>query len=140
MLNASPAFALPVAEMALGMAIDLARGIGAADRAMRAGRSATVSRATRRFLLAGSPVGIVGFGDLGRALRRLLAPFGCPVKVYDPWLPDELIRRHDAEPAPLDDVLAQRVIFVFASVTADNEGFLGRAELELIPAGSVSCS
>ena len=36
-LNASPAFALPVAEAALGMAIDLARGIGAADRAMRAG-------------------------------------------------------------------------------------------------------
>ena len=36
-LNASPAFARPVAEMALGMAIDLARGIGAADRAMRAG-------------------------------------------------------------------------------------------------------
>ncbi len=37
-LNASPAFALPVAEMALGMALDLARGISAADRAMRAGR------------------------------------------------------------------------------------------------------
>ena len=36
-LNASPAFALPVAEAALGMAIDLARGISAADRAMRAG-------------------------------------------------------------------------------------------------------
>ena len=36
------------------------------------------------FLLAGSPVGIVGFGDLGRELRRLLAPFGNPVKVHDP--------------------------------------------------------
>src|SRR5688572_12994167 len=36
-LNASPAFALPVAEAALGMAIDLAREISAADRAMRAG-------------------------------------------------------------------------------------------------------
>jgi phosphoglycerate dehydrogenase-like enzyme len=59
------------------------------------------------------------------------------VRVYDPWLPDELVRRCDAEPAPLDEVLAQRVIFVFASVTADNEGFLGRAELEGIRAGSV---
>jgi phosphoglycerate dehydrogenase-like enzyme len=29
------------------------------------------------------------------------------------------------------------VIFVFASVTADNEGFLGRAELEKIRPGSV---
>ncbi len=36
-LVASSAFAPAVAEAALGMAIDLARGIGAADRAMRAG-------------------------------------------------------------------------------------------------------
>jgi phosphoglycerate dehydrogenase-like enzyme len=138
-LNASPAFALPVAEAALGMAIDLARGIGAADRAMRAGRETYGLESNQdAFLLSGSPVGIVGFGDLGRTLRRLLAPLGCPVKVYDPWLPDVLIRRHDAEPAPLDELLkSSRAIFVFASVTADNEGFLGRAELERIRPGSV---
>lgn len=137
-LNASPAFALPVAEAALGMAIDLARGIGAADRAMRAGIEAYgLESNADAFLLAGSPVGILGFGDLGRELRRLIAPFGCAVKVYDPWLPDELVRRHDASPAPLAEVLGQRVIFVFASATADNEGFLGRAELERIRPGSV---
>lgn len=137
-LNASPAFALPVAEAALGMAIDLARGIGAADRAMRAGTERYGLESNEdAFLLAGSPVGIVGFGDLGRELRRLIAPFRSPVKVHDPWLPDELIRAHDAEPATLDDVLRQRVIFVFASVTADNEGFLGRSQLERIRPGSV---
>ena len=32
------AFAKPVAEMALGMAIDLCRGVTAADRAMRSGK------------------------------------------------------------------------------------------------------
>jgi phosphoglycerate dehydrogenase-like enzyme len=137
-LNASPAFALPVAEAALGMAIDLARGISAADQAMRAGTEAYgLESNADAFLLAGSPVGIVGFGDLGRELRRLITPFGCPVKVYDPWLAEELIRRHDADPAPLGEVLAQRVIFVFASATAENEGFLGRAELERIRPGSV---
>jgi phosphoglycerate dehydrogenase-like enzyme len=137
-LNASPAFALPVAEAALGMAIDLARAIGAADRSMRAGtESYGLDSNAGAFLLSGAPVGIVGFGDLGRELRRLLVPFRCAVKVYDPWLPDDLVRRHDAEPAPLGDVLEQRVIFVFASVTADNERFLGRAELERIRPGSV---
>ena len=108
MLNASPAFALPVAEMALGMAIDLARGISAADRAMRAGTEVYgLEGNAESFLLAGAPVGIVGFGDLGRELRRLLAPFSCTVKVHDPWLPDLLIERATArEPASLDDVLA----------------------------------
>ncbi|MGH2948406.1 MAG: hydroxyacid dehydrogenase [Solirubrobacteraceae bacterium] len=138
-LNAGPAFALPVAEMALGMAIDLARGITAADRAMRAGTEAYgLEGNADSFLLAGSPAGIVGFGDLGRALRRLLAPFGCPVMAFDPWLPDLAIRREGAEPAALDDLLeTSRAIFVLASATSENEGFLGRAQLERIRPGSV---
>ena len=138
-LNASPAFALPVAEMALGMAIDLARGITAADRAMRAGSEAYgLEGNADSFLLAGSPAGIVGFGDLGRALRRLLAPLGCPVKAFDPWLPDLALRREDAEPAALEDLLeTSRAIFVLASATSENEGFLGRAQLERIRPGSV---
>jgi phosphoglycerate dehydrogenase-like enzyme len=137
-LNASPAFALPVAEMALGMAIDLARDISATDRAMRKGREAYgLDSNADAFLLAGSPVGIVGFGDLGRALHRLLAPFGCPVKVHDPWLPELVVRRAGASPASLDEVLStSRVIFVFASVTSENEGFLDRAALERISPGS----
>jgi phosphoglycerate dehydrogenase-like enzyme len=137
-LNASPAFALPVAEMALGMAIDLARGISAADRAMRAGTEVYgLDSNAESFLISGTPVGIVGYGDLGRELHRLLAPFHCPVKVHDPWVPDLLIERAGAQPAALDDVLATtRVIFVFASVTSDNEGFLGRAQLERIQRGS----
>ena len=138
-LNASPAFALPVAEAALGMAIDLTRGITATDRAMRAGREAYgLESNADAFLLAGSPVGIVGFGDLGRALHRLLAPFGCTVKVHDPWLPELVVRRAGASPASLDDVLStSRVIFVFAAVTSENEGFLDRAALERIRPGSV---
>ena len=130
-LNAGPAFALPVAEMALGMALDLARGISAADRAMRAGREVYgLDGNDAAFLLTGQPVGIVGFGDLGRELHRLLQPFRCDVSVYDPWLPDLVIEQAGARPAPLDDLLAtSRVIFVFAAATSENEGFLGRAQL-----------
>ena len=139
-LVASPAFAPAVAEAALGMAIDLARGIGAADRAMRAGtESYGLDSNAGAFLLTGAPVGIVGFGDLGRALRRLLAPFGCPVRVHDPWLP-ELVdpRRGRASPPALDELLAaSRVVFVFAAATSENEGFLGERELRLIPPGGV---
>ena len=138
-LVASSAFAVPVAEAALGMAIDLARGIGAADRAMRAGREAYgLEGNAGAFVLSGSPVGIVGFGDLGRALRRMIAPLGCSVTVHDPWLPDAVIRAADAEPAGLDELLARsRVVFVFAAATTENQGFLGEAELRRIPPGGV---
>src|SRR5215470_12068984 len=138
-LNCSPVFALPVAELALGAAIDLARDISNADRDMRAGRETYGLDSNRRaFLLTGSPVGLIGFGDLGRALRSLLVPFHCPVKVYDPWLPERLIRAHDCVPAGLDEVLStSRAIFAFAGVTRENQGFLGRRELALIRPDSV---
>ena len=120
-LNASPVFAETVAEIALGMMLDLARGIAAADRAFRAGREVWGLESNKEsFLIRGQPVGLIGFGDLGRAFRRLLVPFGCPIKVYDPWLPDLLIRDHDCTPAGLDEVLeTSRIIAVFAAVTSD---------------------
>ena len=137
-LTPASAFASPVAEAALGMAIDLVRGITVADRAFRAGTETyglAGNADTLRF--AGAPVGIIGFGDLGRELRRLIVPFKNPVRVYDPWLPEESIRRLDAEPATLDVLLRQsRIIFVFASVTSENEGFLGAREFQLIEPGT----
>jgi phosphoglycerate dehydrogenase-like enzyme len=138
-LNASPAFALVVAEWALGAAIDLARGITVADRAMRTATEGYQLDGNREaFQLAGSHVGIIGFGDLGRALRALLVPFGCPVSAYDPWLPDHVLHRAGVEPAGLEQVLSgSRVIFVMAGVTQENLGFLGRRELDLVAPGSV---
>lgn len=137
-LSPTSAFAQAVAEASLAMAIDLARGITAADRAFRAGSETYGLDANQGcFMFAGAPAGIIGFGDLGRSLRTLLAPFRNPVMVYDPWLPADVIHAHDCRPAQLDEVLSRsRVIFVFASVTTENQGFLGQRELELIQPGS----
>ena len=137
-LTPASAFAAPVAEAALGMAIDLARGITAADRAFRAGRETYGLEANREtFRFAGSTVGIIGFGDLGREFRRLIMPFDNDVLVYDPWLPDELIRRHAAEPAALDDLLRRsQVVAIFATTTSENQGFLGAREFALMREGA----
>ena len=138
-LTPASAFAGPVAESAIGMAIDICRGITAADRSFRAGTEKYgLAGNVDAFRFAGAPVGIVGFGDLGRELRRLIVPFENPVMVYDPWLPDELIVRHNAQPVTLDELLRwSRVIFVFASVTDENHGFIGAREFALVQPGSV---
>ena len=138
-LAPSSAFAKPVAEMALGMAIDLCRGVSNADRAMRAGKEKwLLDGATGCFSLYGAPVGLIGFGDLGRAFAPLVAPFGCPVKAYDPWLSDHFMRSFGVTPASLDEVLStSRLIAIFAGVTSENQGFLGRREFERVQPGSV---
>lgn len=137
-LSPTAAFAQVVAEAGLAMAIDLVRGISAADRAFRAGREQYGLAANDGcFMFSGAPVGMIGFGDLGRALRPLLAPFRTPVSVHDPWLPDELIRAHDCVPASLDEVFSgSRVVLIVASPTSENQGAIGKRVFELMQPGS----
>lgn len=120
-------FAEPVAELGLAMALNLARGVIDADVAFREGRElwGGDSNATAR-LVSGSEIGIVGFGDLGRALNRVLSGFRAKIRVFDPWLPPSMLREAGVEPASLSEVLSMSdFVFVVASVTSENKGFLG---------------
>ena len=137
-LAIAPAFALPVAEMALALALDLARGVTAADRAFREGREKFgLAGNDGAYLLTDSAIGLVGFGNLGRALLPLLQPFRPRVKVYDPWLPDGYLREFGMQPASLNEVLStSQTVFVLAGVTADNQAMIGARELALMPDGA----
>ncbi len=131
-------FALPVAEMALGMAISLARNIHGEHAAFLSSREKWLFEGNRDSeLLTGSTVGIIGFGDLGRALWKLLAPFGARVRAFDPWLPAGHLKRLGVEPAGFDEVMAQsRFIFVMAVVTTENAGMIDARALGLMQPGA----
>ena len=133
-LSIAPVFAQPVAEMALGLAIDLARGITHGDRLMRAGREQYGLAGNRdAFSLRGCTIGFIGCGNLGRALIPLLMPFRPRLLVHDPWLPDTLVRELGGEPASLETVLREpSVIVALAGVTEENRGLLDRARLETV--------
>jgi phosphoglycerate dehydrogenase-like enzyme len=120
-------FAEPVAELGLAMALNLARGVIDADVAFREGTELWGGEGNRSArLLSGSEVGIVGFGDLGRALNRVLSGFRAKIRVFDPWLPPSMLREAGVEPAALSEVLGMSdFVFVVASVTSENRGFLG---------------
>ena len=137
-ITPASSFAPPVAESAVAMAIDLARGITKGDRDFRAGvEQYELAGNSETFRFAGAPVGLVGFGDLGREFRELIRPFKNEVRVFDPWLPPEIIARTDSIPSSLDDVFAKsRVVLVFATVTSENQGFIGAREFGLMQPGS----
>jgi len=125
-VTTSQVFAEPVAEIGLGLALDLARGITDADIAFRQGRErwGAEGNASAR-LLSGADIGFIGFGDLGKALNRLLQGFRARVRAFDPWLPPSVLRENGVEPASLDEVLlGSDFVFVVASVTSENRGFL----------------
>jgi phosphoglycerate dehydrogenase-like enzyme len=138
-LSAAPAFAPQVAEMALGMALAASRGIVAGDIAMRVGTEQWLHAGnTDTFLLYGKLVGFIGYGNLARALRALLAPFGCSIAAYDPWLGDGYLRSEGIEPLPLDALLTQsKMVFVLAVPSVENRTLISRELLERIAPGSV---
>jgi len=133
-LTPGSAFADAVAESALGMAIDLARGITRADRDFRHGREAYgLDGNVGSFSLFGESMGLIGYGDLARSFHRLVQPFKCDISVHDPWMPDYVLKKAGVKALPLEELLRTcRIILVFAGVTSENQGFLGRKQLELI--------
>jgi phosphoglycerate dehydrogenase-like enzyme len=137
-LTTGKVFALPVAEIGLGLALALERNICGADRAFRARKElwGGDGNADAR-LLSGANVGLIGFGELGRALNRLLAGFRCNIRAFDPWLPPSLMAEHGVTACSLDEVLkASTAVFVVASVTNENGGFLGTGEFARMRPGA----
>ncbi len=137
-VGCGPAYAQAVAEYALGLAIDLARGISREDRAFRAGHEGWVSASTAdSILLRSADVGLIGFGNLGRALLPLLAPFRPTLRVHDPWLPDSVLRELGLTPVTLDDLLrSSRFVFMLATVTPESQAMLDGPRLDLLMPGA----
>ncbi len=138
-LSVAPAFGPQVAEMALALALAASREIVVGDRAMRAGEEQWQWQGNRdAFLLSGKPVGFIGYGNLAQCLRPLLAPFGCPIAVYDPWLSDGYLRSQGVEPTDLERLLgSSRVVFVLAAPSSENAALLSRDLLARIPNNAV---
>ena len=68
-----------VAELTLGLTIDVLRKVGAADAAVRAGKTSAGLMGTE---ICGKTVGIVGCGKIGCATGRLFKAFGARVLGY----------------------------------------------------------
>lgn len=137
-LTTMTVFAEPVAELGLAMALNLARDVIDADQSFNRGEEKWGLEGNRTArLLSGGEIGFIGFGDLGRAINKLLTGFNARVSAYDPWLPPSVLTRHGVLPASLYEVLRNSdFIFVVASVTTENEGFLAAPEFQAMRKGA----
>jgi D-3-phosphoglycerate dehydrogenase len=122
--RASPGFIDSVAELAIGLMVDLARGITAATMAYRADHAPEVAMGRQ---LAGSTLGIIGYGSIGRRLAELGLALGMQVLVSDPHVqvPGPALRQADL------GTLLEKSDFVvcLAVATAETENLIGRDEL-----------
>src|SRR5271165_5105436 len=139
-LSTAPVFAKPVAEMALGMALSLARRIHQADAAIRSGAETLYGEGDNKdsILLHGRPMAIVGFGNVGSALLPLLRPFSREILVCDPWIHPSVLREAGVIPASLEECFRRcAAVFLMAAVTTENAGTIGRAYFESMAPGGI---
>jgi phosphoglycerate dehydrogenase-like enzyme len=133
-LSCAPAFARQVAEMGLALVLAANRDIVGGDRAMRRGEERYLHAGNAgTTLLYDKRVGLIGYGNIGRELQRLLAPFGCTISAYDPWQVDAALRRAGVHPAALDELLSTSdVVFALAAPSVENGALLCAERLALL--------
>ncbi|MGE9294013.1 MAG: hydroxyacid dehydrogenase [Puniceicoccales bacterium] len=139
-LSTAPVFSLPVAEMALGMALSLARRVHEADAAIRAGNETLYGEGDNQdsILLTGRTTAIVGCGNVGRALLPLLKPFGGKILAHDPWIHPSVLRELGMVPATLEECFEQSAaVFLTGAVTTENAGGIGRTYFDKMSKGSL---
>lgn len=119
---------LAVAELVVGLILTLMRHVPHQDRELRSG----VWKKRMGNLLHGKNVGIVGFGKIGRAVARLLEPFGVRISYYDPFVEDGGYARLD-----LDELMGWAdVITLHCPKTENGQPLLDLGRLSLMRPGS----
>ena len=90
------------------------------------------------FLLSGKTIGLVGFGNLGRALLPLVKAFGGEILVCDPWIHPAVLREAGVTPASLEECFRRSsVVFLLAATTTENAGKIDRTLFDVMPSGAV---
>jgi D-3-phosphoglycerate dehydrogenase len=122
--RAGPGFVPSVAELAIGFMVDLSRGILRAVADYHSGRMPEVMMGRQ---LAGSILGVIGYGSIGRYLAEVAKALGMEILVADPYA---TVTAQGISQVPLEDLL-QRSDYVVCLAVANEatENLIGQAAL-----------
>lgn len=130
--NCAGANTVSVAEWCLGAALALLRRTVEADTAVREGRWPQTTLGARE--LAGSRVGVVGMGPIGRAVSQRFHALGCEVAYWSR-------SRHEDAPVPyagLDDLLAvSDVVVLVIALGPQTRGLLDADRMGRLKPGAL---
>src|SRR6187455_208679 len=122
--RAGPGFVQSVAELALGFMVDLSRGVSRATADYHAARKPEIIMGRQ---LAGSRLGIIGYGSIGRYLARIAQVLGMEVLIADPFA---AVGEQGLQHLPLDELLTRSDFVVCLAVANEQtENLIGQAAL-----------
>lgn len=129
------AFSAQMAEHVLAMVLALQKRLLPAHLDLQRG---VMDQSTPSRVLRGSTVGIIGYGGIGRAVRDVFRPFGCPIMALNRSgdISDDVDFRGTL--SDLGQVLSESdVIVLTLPLTPATTGLIGRDELSFLKEKSI---
>ena len=94
-----------VAEQTVALMLCALRKISYMDKKMHQGDKKGANFATNQ--LSGKSVGLLGCGNIGKRVAKILLAFDCKVIAYDPQPDEAFAKKYDIEYADIDTVLSE---------------------------------
>ncbi len=80
--------------------------------------------------LTGATVGVIGFGNIGMRLAEKLAGFEVRLLVYDPYVPEERIKRGGGQKVALSDLLRNsNIVCLNLALTQETFHMIGESQI-----------
>ena len=135
----SPVFSKPVAELALGLTLSLLRDIHNSHKDfLNKTEKYGLESNLKSSLLSEKKIGLLGYGDLAKALTPLLVPFSRNINVYDPWVPSKTIKDDGFNTITLENMFKTcDVIYVLAAITKNNQSLIDKKLLDKLKSNSL---
>jgi D-3-phosphoglycerate dehydrogenase len=108
-----------VSEHAMAMLLSMARGLAFYDRAIKGG-AYDLTAGTPLYRVNGKTLGIVGFGNIGKALYQRAQGFGLKVISYDPKANENSVKGFEVQLVSFPELLRRSdYISIHAPLTAE---------------------
>lgn len=128
----------PMAIAAVTMLLSVAHNVRQKDRIVRERRDWSERYEYNGLGLPGKTLGIIGFGNIGREVGRLLAPFDMRTIAYDPYAKPETAAEHGAELVDLERLMAESdAIIVTAALTPETRHLVNADRIALMKRDAV---
>ena len=132
--------AMPVAELAVGLMLDVYRHITSMTIRLKDGEWAREEYSPRSYLLNGKKVGLIGIGNIARKVAHILKEgFGCTVSYYDVFrLSPEQEAAMGVTYAALDDIFRESdIVSIHVPLLDSTRGMVNKEKLELMKSTAI---
>jgi D-3-phosphoglycerate dehydrogenase / 2-oxoglutarate reductase len=129
---------ISTAEHAVALMLFVAKNVGAAQAALRTGRSDGYFAAHRGLELSGKVLGLVGFGRIGRHVAQIARGLGMEVRFFDPFVAASDVPAGVARAEALSGLLAAAdVVSLHLPLTESSRGMFGPKQFASMKPGAI---